>query len=388
MRKIYDPLYKFISIEPLLQVIIDTFEFQRLRDIKQLGATHYVFPSATHTRFEHSIGVAYLAEQLILNLKVSQPELGITDNMVLLVKIAGLIHDIGHGPYSHLYDHYVKDEYEDEHEVRGIEIFIRMVEKYNIGLSKEDVNVIIDLVEPSESVKNNWYYQIVNNKVNTIDVDKLDYIRRDCFHLNMPLNCEIERLLYDVKVVNYNNNMVLAWNEKLQFDIYNLFACRYKLHKQVYSHHTVKAIEYVLVDIMKEIKKNVEFIKLTDSVITSYMIHNNINIISERQHPRLIGEKLILDDVNTINIDKDDKYIYDKINIGFTTGEKENPLSNVYYFNKTSVDGFRVEINDLSFLIPDKFKETIIRLYKKTSDVDEKDKIIWNNILININFYI
>ena len=190
MRKIYDPLYKFISIEPLLQVIIDTFEFQRLRDIKQLGATHYVFPSATHTRFEHSIGVAYLAEQLILNLKVSQPELGITDNMVLLVKIAGLIHDIGHGPYSHLYDHYVKEEHEDEHEVRGIEIFIRMVKKYNIDLSKEDVNVIVDLVEPSESVKNNWYYQIVNNKVNTIDVDKLDYIRRDCFHLNMPLQKE------------------------------------------------------------------------------------------------------------------------------------------------------------------------------------------------------
>ncbi|XP_038127419.1 deoxynucleoside triphosphate triphosphohydrolase SAMHD1-like isoform X3 [Cyprinodon tularosa] len=104
-RKIFkDPVHGTIELHPLLVKIIDTPQFQRLRNIKQLGAVSYVYPGATHSRFEHSIGVAYLAGEILKSIKEKQKELGITDWDVLCVQFAALCHDLGHGPFSHMFD--------------------------------------------------------------------------------------------------------------------------------------------------------------------------------------------------------------------------------------------------------------------------------------------
>ena len=103
-KKINCPLYGFISITPRMRCIIDTPEFKRLHNLRQLGLTYLIYPSANHTRFEHSLGVSHLAKILTTSLQKNQPELGITDNEIELIQIAGLIHDIGHGPFSHLYE--------------------------------------------------------------------------------------------------------------------------------------------------------------------------------------------------------------------------------------------------------------------------------------------
>ena len=110
MKTIFCPIHGHITITPLMQSVIDTPEFQRLRDLKQLGTTYFVFPSATHTRFEHSLGVSYLAGVMGESLQKNQPELEITDREIELLRVAGLIHDIGHGPFSHLYDDYIIEE--------------------------------------------------------------------------------------------------------------------------------------------------------------------------------------------------------------------------------------------------------------------------------------
>nr|XP_060480201.1 deoxynucleoside triphosphate triphosphohydrolase SAMHD1 [Panthera onca] len=104
MKVINDPIHGHIELHPLLIRIIDTPQFQRLRYIKQLGGSYYIFPGASHNRFEHSLGVGYLAGCLVRALREKQPELQISERDVLCVQIAGLCHDLGHGPFSHMFD--------------------------------------------------------------------------------------------------------------------------------------------------------------------------------------------------------------------------------------------------------------------------------------------
>ncbi|XP_018526907.1 deoxynucleoside triphosphate triphosphohydrolase SAMHD1-like [Lates calcarifer] len=99
-----DPIHGHVELHPLLIKIIDTPQFQRLRNIKQLGGTYFVFPGASHNRFEHCIGVGYLAGRLVQALNERQPELLISRRDILCVQIAGLCHDLGHGPFSHMFD--------------------------------------------------------------------------------------------------------------------------------------------------------------------------------------------------------------------------------------------------------------------------------------------
>ena len=101
---IFDPVHREYELPAAIVDIINTEPFQRLRRLKQLGTAHWVWLGATHTRFEHSISVAYLAGYLAKSLQRKQPELDITDRQVLLVQLAGLLHDVGHGPFSHVFD--------------------------------------------------------------------------------------------------------------------------------------------------------------------------------------------------------------------------------------------------------------------------------------------
>jgi HD superfamily phosphohydrolase len=99
-----DTIHKSIRLCPLAVEILDTPQLQRLRKLKQLGTSEYTYVNANHTRFEHSLGVAHLSEEILTRIRNEQPALGITDLDVVCVKIAGLCHDIGHGPFSHIFD--------------------------------------------------------------------------------------------------------------------------------------------------------------------------------------------------------------------------------------------------------------------------------------------
>lgn len=385
MKQVYDPIHKFIRISSLMQKIIDTYEFQRLRDLKQLGATYLVFPSATHTRFEHSLGVSHLAETMLDILKNNQPELEITDHLIELVKIGALIHDIGHGPFSHLYDNYIKSENELNHEKRSIEIFKKMVEKYKLEINEKDVEFICNIIDPPDSYKNNWLFQIVNNKINYIDVDKIDYIMRDSYHIGLQIN-DFSRLLTMIKVIESNNNKMLAFHEKLQQDIYLLFSCRYRLHKQIYNHHAVKAFEYLLIPILKKIKKsNINFIDFTDSVVLSRVNCNyleELECIYQRKLPILIKERIMINkniDKTEIKKNFNDNFIVDVINLSLA-GSNNNPFEKIIYFNNKSNEVSKITLENNSFIIPENKSETIIRLYSKNKAYVEAGIDLWNKL--------
>ena len=394
-KQIFCPIHGFINITPLMQQIIDTPEFKRLHNLRQAGVAYLVFPSANHTRFEHSIGVSHLAGKLITQLKTNQPELNISDRVIELVRVAGLIHDIGHGPFSHLYDTVMSKYKLPHHEERGIEIFKNIVEKYNISLSAEEIKMIIKMVEPDETIKNNYLYQIVANKVCSVDVDKIDYIERDSYHLGIRTMTDYQRLITMARVVECDGNFQLAWPEKLQHDILSLFETRYRLHKNVYHHHAVKSAEILVGEIMTNIIDSLEdktSLHMTNDMIVYYYRSNNEtmnnelirlrNEIDMRHFPKMIGEKVIPyinneNDITKINLfqNKLDMLTnklnsisikntgWKRITIGFITGSGENPLREVIYFNHKNINiGYRLKEYS-SFMEPKNYKEYIYRMY-------------------------
>ena len=402
-KQIFDPIHGFISTTPLMQQIIDTKEFQRLRDLKQLGAVSFVFPSANHTRFEHSLGVSHLAGIMASSLREKHPGKQISDRDIELIRIAGLIHDIGHGPYSHLYDHYVRQGGEPEHEERGCIIFKQLVQDHDLELSEEEVEDIIQMVHPSKERMHHWKYQIVANRISHVDVDKIDYLQRDSYHIGLKIDGEYSRLLTQCYIKEYSNDAadhppheVIAWPEKLQFDMFALFLTRYRLHKQVYNHHTVKAFEYVIAEILQKLKeKNIPFIECSDSMVLCHL-HADLrgvqDKLKQRKLPKLIAEKIIQSDTRErilqVSADTYPRYvldlIIDKVEIGFASSKHSNPLDQIYYFKDVhDPECFRLKASTTSFCIPEKHYETILRLYT-TNPHRPTDPEVINNFLYKL----
>ena len=355
-KQIYDPIHGFIELTPLQIKIIDTSEYQRLRDLKQLGAASYVFPSANHTRFEHSIGVCHLATKTMQSLSSHQPELNITPRDIEITAIAGLIHDLGHGPFSHLYDSYVKPEAEPEHEERGCEIFKTMVEKYKLELTPHEVNRIIKMIIPSAI--DNWRYQIVANALNQIDVDKIDYIVRDCYHIGFPCGGEFSRIMTQCRVIDN----ILCYPNKAQHDICSLFMARYRLHKQVYNHHAVKGYEIIITKILKEIVSS-NFLDLTDSVVTCRH-HSSFRGLQDRLHCRqhwvMVSTYATQPTADMLKAFTNPKVI--KYSIGFVSGNKGNPLDNVWLFSSRDKTK-KFKLSKEENILPKNIQETAYRVF-------------------------
>jgi deoxynucleoside triphosphate triphosphohydrolase SAMHD1 len=355
---IFDPIHGNIEINSKCLKIIDTPEFQRLRNIKQLGACEYVFPGATHNRFIHSIGTYFLAQKLIKNIKINQPELKISDDDVESVEIAALCHDLGHGPFSHCLDNHCLSKTDNNyhiHEFRSVGILDLISKKYGIVMN---LNKIKQMIIPEKNNRN-FLYNIVSNPISGLDVDKFDYIARDTYFLGLEYSFNCDRLIRFTKIINNE----LCFPEKLVFNIYELFRVRYKLYREIYNHPVVSAIEFMIVDILKEKKIDVlnleNFCKIDDSIVRD---HNLFNLIQERNIYKLVSQKILKKD-QKIELDNEDQNkIIQILKLGHNK-ENKNPVSNINFFKDNNI--IKLDTNDLSLMFPEIFIETVVRIYEK-----------------------
>ena len=279
--KIFDHIHGFINICSMGKRIIDTPEFQRLRNIKQLGCVYYVFLSASHNRFEHSLGVYHLTK-LYMD-KLNQRYNCFNRKQYELISISALIHDLGHGPFSHLFDSYVT---KTNHEFRSIEIFKMMNEKYNFGYNKDDFDFMYNVISPYEINDNNKYlYQIVSNK-NGIDTDRMDYMLRDLKMTGIENKFNIDYNLIlcimDNSIIHQNNDMKdICYNEQIKYLLEMFFQTRYNLYKKICNHKTVKSLEIMMGEILKLIENTFHINKsITNNDWHAFCHYSDITVFS------------------------------------------------------------------------------------------------------------
>ncbi|XP_054483087.1 deoxynucleoside triphosphate triphosphohydrolase SAMHD1-like, partial [Anoplopoma fimbria] len=271
-----DPIHGTVELHPLLVKMIDTPQFQRLRYIKQLGGVYFVYPGASHNRFEHSIGVAYLAGELAKALKTRQPELDINDRDVLCVQIAGLCHDLGHGPFSHLFEKFIRQarpEKKWKHEEASVKLFKHMVKshelkkemrRYGLQLS-DDMDFIKELITGEARVFTHearpdkpFLYEIVANKRNGIDVDKFDYLARDAYHLGIKSSFDHLRFIKFARVCEVDGQMQICMRDKEVNNMYDLFHLRYSLHSRACQHKVSNIIEIMITEAFLKADKHIQ----------------------------------------------------------------------------------------------------------------------------------
>lgn len=272
-----DPIHGHIEIHPLCVKIIDTPQFQRLRSIKQLGGTYFVYPGASHNRFEHSLGVCHLAGKLASALKTRQRDLGISKHDVLCVQIAGLCHDLGHGPFSHMFDGKFLPSIGSKikHESLSVEMFKHLVKENKLDkefkryfgknlVKDKHKTFITELIKgPPKTKPKGWpykgrgkekrfLYEIVANKRNGIDVDKWDYFARDCHMLGIKNSFDHTRCMKYARVVEVDGEKQICFRDKEVDNLYEMFHTRIKLYRQAYEHCVGNRIEIMISEAMKK----------------------------------------------------------------------------------------------------------------------------------------
>lgn len=259
---INDPVFGFIKIpRGLLLNIVQHPLMQRLTRINQLGVASVVYPGARHTRFQHSIGAFHLMSEAIISLQ--QKGNFIFDSEAEAVQAAILMHDIGHGPFSHVLEHSIISGISHE------DISLMMMEKINHDLN-EQLNLAIKIFKDEYPKK--FLHQLISSQ---LDMDRLDYLRRDSFYTGVTEgNIGSARI---IKMLNVYNDH-LAVESKGIYSIENYLTSRRLMYWQVYLHKTAVAYEKVLVNALiraKELMRQGHELFATPAL--HYFLSNDVN---------------------------------------------------------------------------------------------------------------
>jgi hypothetical protein len=260
-KKIFnDPVYGFVSVP--YEIIFDLIEhpyFQRLRNIKQLGLTHLVYPGALHTRFHHALGAMHLMSIALETLK--NKGVKITEEECKAVTIAILLHDIGHGPFSHALESCIVPSIHHE------DLSILLMKRLNIEF-KGALTLAIEIFENKYDKK--FLHQLVSGQ---LDMDRMDYLNRDSFYTGVSEGViGFDRILKMICVIDDQ----LVIEEKGIYSIEKFLIARRLMYWQVYYHKTVISAEQLLVKVLRRAKEiSVQGKVLFAAPSFSFLLKNN-----------------------------------------------------------------------------------------------------------------
>ena len=262
LKIINDPIYGFIHIPSTLVFdIIEHPYFQRLRRINQMALSYLVFPGAKHTRFEHVLGCVFLMQKTVEMLRFKGVQ--ISDKEAEGLYIAILLHDIGHGPFSHAMEHSI---------VKGIsheEISLRFMQELN-KLFNGKLETAIAMFQGTYPRK--FMHQLISSQ---LDMDRADYLKRDSFYTGVAEgNINSERL---ISMLNVRNDELVV-EEKGLYSVEKFLIARRLMYWQVYLHKTSVAAEQILIRLLNRAKELVQQgQKLTMSTALAFFVKNKIS---------------------------------------------------------------------------------------------------------------
>ncbi|KAF2286634.1 hypothetical protein GH714_023074 [Hevea brasiliensis] len=364
----------------------------RLRDLKQLGLTYMVYPGAVHSRFEHSLGVYWLAGEAVHRIKAHQGlELDINNFDIKTVKLAGLLHDVGHGPFSHLFEREflprVLNGLNWSHEDMSIRMIDYIVDKHNIDIDREYLKKA-----------------------------RFDYLVRDSRACGLGCSFQFERLMDTMHVIEDE----ICYRAKDYLTVHKLFATRADMHRTVYTHAKVKAIELMVVDalstansylrITDKIDKPDEFWKIDDSILKHIETNSSKELKEARDLIQRIRRRDLYQFCNEFSVPKDKLEHFKDITpqdivcsqtagritlkeedvavsiakIDLTRG-RNNPLESVKFFKDyESGDKFSIQDHLISHLLPSFYQDKIVRVYAKKPELVEAVSKAFENFQLKI----
>ena len=262
LKIINDPIYGFIHIPSTLVFdIIEHPYFQRLRRINQMGLSYLVFPGAKHTRFEHVLGCVFLMQKTVEMLRFKGVQ--ISDKEAEGLYIAILLHDIGHGPFSHAMEHSIVEDISHE------EISLRFMQELN-SVFNGKLDTAIAIFQGTYPRK--FMHQLISGQ---LDMDRADYLKRDSFYTGVAEgNINSERL---ISMLNVRNDELVV-EEKGLYSVEKFLIARRLMYWQVYLHKTSVVAEQILIRLLNRAKELVQQgQELTMSTALAFFVKNKIS---------------------------------------------------------------------------------------------------------------
>jgi hypothetical protein len=266
--EIKDPVHGYVYITETEKEIIDSFPVQRLHRLRQLAGAEFVYPGANHTRFEHSVGVMYLAGRLSENPNLSQH---LSEDEIQILRIAALLHDVGHGPFSHVFEHLLQKFLKKTHE----DLTTWVIQKSelsdtlnNLGYDPEMIGKLaVGMLHRSGKA---FMDQVIRSAV---DVDKLDFIVRDTYHTGAEYGyVDVSRLIHMLDVIDENLAVDLGALSALE----SFILARIESFKSIYFHRVGRAAQIMIAIAMEEAKDELGLVDFKS--VEEYLAFNDYTV--------------------------------------------------------------------------------------------------------------